>query len=132
MEAVSWVTRPDSWIPLWALPWDGCKNYYCTLEISTLIHYSYLFKYLLSTSNQLTSLALVLQYWVSRDKVNPGVFIAVFYVTIIFINYFGVRVFGETEFWLSALKLCVLIGILILSLILVSGGGPKHDAIGFR
>lgn len=93
---------------------------------------SYLFKYLLSTANQLTALALVLQYWVPRDKVNPGVFITVFWLVIVFINYLGVRIFGEVEFWLCTLKLTVLVGIIFLSIILAAGGGPNGKATGFE
>lgn len=93
---------------------------------------SYWIKYAISTPNQLTAIALVLQYWVDRDKVNPGVFIAVFLVVIILVNYVGVRFFGEFEFWLSSLKVLILCGVIILSFVLACGGGPDHDAKGFR
>ncbi len=36
------------------------------------------------TPNQLTAAALVIQYWVAPEKVNPGVFIAIFLVTAIY------------------------------------------------
>lgn len=52
--------------------------------------------------NQLTAAALVIQYWIKRDRVNPGVWIAIFLAVILFINYFGIRFFGEFEFWLSS------------------------------
>ncbi|KAK5223783.1 amino acid transporter [Exophiala xenobiotica] len=94
--------------------------------------YSYWLKYAISTPNQLTAIALVLQYWVPREKVNPGVFIAVFLVVIILVNYIGVRFFGEFEFWLSSIKVLVLVGVILLSLILACGGGPDHDPKGFR
>jgi amino acid transporter len=94
--------------------------------------FSYWIKYAISTPNQLTAIALVLQYWVDRDKVNPGVFIAIFLVAIILVNYFGVRFFGEFEFWLSSLKVLILCGVIILSLVLACGGGPDHDPKGFR
>lgn len=79
------------------------------------------------TPNQLTAAALVLQYWVPRERVNPGVFIAVFLVVIVCINYFGVRFFGELEFWLSSIKVTVIVALIILSLVLALGGGPDHD-----
>ena len=63
---------------------------------------------------------------------NPGVFITVFYVAIVLINYFGVRFFGEFEFWLSSLKVIIIIGVILLSLILACGGGPNHHATGFQ
>ncbi len=61
---------------------------------------SYWFKYIILPPNQLTAAALVIQFWLPRQRVNPGVWIAVFLVLIIAINYFGVRFFGEFEFWL--------------------------------
>ncbi len=67
-----------------------------------------------------------------REKVNPGVFIAVFLVVIVCINYFGVRFFGEIEFWLSSFKVIVIVGVIILSLVLALGGGPDGDRKGFR
>lgn len=82
------------------------------------------------TPNNLTAASLVIQYWVKREKVNPGVFIAVFLVVIVLINYIGVKYFGEIEFWLSSIKVIVIIGLILLSLILVCGGGPD-PATGF-
>lgn len=84
------------------------------------------------TPNQLTAAALVIQYWVPREKVNPGVFIAVFLIAIVLINYLGIKFFGEIEFWLSSIKVLTIVGLLILSLVLVLGGGPDHDRKGFR
>lgn len=75
---------------------------------------------------------MVIQYWVDRDRINPGVWIAIFLVVIICINYFGIRFFGEFEFWLSSFKVIVVLGIILLSLILALGGGPDHDRKGFR
>lgn len=94
--------------------------------------YTYWLKYCIVAPNQLTAAALVLQYWVPREKLNPGVFIAIFLVSIVLINYLGVKYFGELEFWMSSLKILTLCGLIILSIILVLGGGPKHERIGFR
>lgn len=63
---------------------------------------------------------------------NPGVFIAIFLVAIVAINYFGVRFFGELEFWLSSAKVIIIFGLILLSLVLVCGGGPNHQATGFK
>jgi amino acid transporter len=51
---------------------------------------------------------------------------------IVSINYFGVKFFGEFEFWLSSFKVIVILGIILLSFILMLGGGPDHDRKGFR
>jgi amino acid transporter len=87
--------------------------------------WSYWFKYIILVPNQLTATSLVIKYWL--PQLNPGVFITLFLLTIIFINYFGIKFFGEFEFWLSTIKVLTLCGVIILSLILALGGGPDHD-----
>ncbi|KAK4542481.1 hypothetical protein LTR36_006733 [Oleoguttula mirabilis] len=94
--------------------------------------YTYWFKYIITTPNQLTAAALVIQYWCPPEKVNPGVFIAIFLVAIITINYLGIQFFGEFEFVLSSVKVLVIIGLIIMCIVLAAGGGPNHTATGFR
>lgn len=53
-------------------------------------------------------------------------------VVIWVVNFFGARAYGETEFWLSTIKVITIVGLIILGLILMCGGGPNHDPIGFR
>ncbi|CAK1364308.1 Dicarboxylic amino acid permease [Cercospora beticola] len=93
--------------------------------------YTYWFKYIITTPNQLTAAALVIQYWVSADRVNPGVWITVFLVIIITINFLGIKYFGELEFWLSSIKVVVILGLILFSLIMACGGADG-DVRGFR
>jgi amino acid transporter len=94
--------------------------------------YTYWFKYIIITPNQLTAAALVIQYWLPADKVNPGVWIAIFLVVICAINYFGIKFFGEFEFYLSSIKVVIILGLLILMIIITSGGVPGHASTGFK
>ncbi|AOW02144.1 amino acid permease/ SLC12A domain-containing protein [Yarrowia lipolytica] len=96
------------------------------------VGYTYWFKYIIITPNQLTAAALVIQYWLPREKVNPGVWITVFLVVIVAINTIGIKFFGEFEFWLSSIKIITVVGLIILCLVLTLGGGPDHDRKGFR
>ncbi|CEP62651.1 dicarboxylic amino acid permease LALA0_S06e00562g [Lachancea lanzarotensis] len=117
------------------IPLDGFTSYasrYCDPALGFAVGYSYLFKYFIVTPNQLTAGAMVMQYWVSRDKVNPGVWITIFLVLIVLINTVGVRFFGEFEFWLSSVKVLVMLGLIILLFVIMLGGGPSHDRTGFR
>ncbi|EGU73484.1 hypothetical protein FOXB_16005 [Fusarium oxysporum f. sp. conglutinans Fo5176] len=122
-----------AWLPMSA-GFTGYASRFCDPSLGFALGwtFSYWFKYIIVTPNQLTAAALVIQYWVDRDTVNPGVFIAIFLVTICVINYFGIRFFGELEFWLSSFKVIVIIGIILFSLVLALGGGPDHDRKGFR
>jgi amino acid transporter len=120
-----------AWLPI-ASGFTGYATRFVDPALGFALGWTYWFKYIIVTPNQLTAAALVLQYWVPRENVNPGVFIAVFLFTILVINYFGVRYFGELEFWLSSVKVVVIVGLIILSLVLALGGGPDHDRKGFR
>ncbi|GMM54415.1 Dip5 protein [Maudiozyma humilis] len=117
------------------IPLDGFTSYatrYCDPALGFAVGYSYLFKYFILPPNQLTAAALVMQYWVDRDTVNPGVWITIFLILIIIINSFGVKLFGEFEFWLSSFKVLVMLGLIILMFVIMLGGGPNHDRLGFR
>ena len=115
-----------AWLPLES-GFTGYAARFCDPALGFAVGYTYWFKYIIVTPNQLTAAALVIQYWVPREQVNPGVFIAVFLVAIIAINYLGIKIFGELEFWLSSIKVLTICALIILSLILALGGGPDHD-----
>ncbi|KAK1976391.1 amino acid permease [Colletotrichum cereale] len=93
--------------------------------------YTYFFKYLLATPNQLSAFALIMKFWVG-DRVNPAVFITIGLVLILLINSISVKAFGEFEFWLSSLKVVIMVGVILLLFILAVGGGPTGDRPGFR
>jgi amino acid transporter len=111
---------------------SGYSNRYVDSALGFAVGYWYLFKYLIVTPNQITAGALVMQYWVSRDIVNPGVWITIFIIAVVLINIFAVKIFGEFEFWLSCLKVLIVLGLIILLFIIMLGGGPTHDRLGFR
>ncbi|KAF9883408.1 hypothetical protein FE257_003491 [Aspergillus nanangensis] len=121
-----------AWLPLSA-GFAGYASRYCHPALGFTLGWTYWFNYVIAAPNQLTAVALVIQFWVPRETVNPGVFIAIFIVIIFCINYFGgIRFFGEFEFWLSSFKVIVIVGVILLALVLAAGGGPNGDAPGFR
>ena len=96
-----------AWIPLQS-GFTGYATRFCDPSLGFSLGYTYWLKYIVVAPNQLTAAALTIQYWVPREKINPGVFIAIFLVGILVINYLGVKYFGELEFWLSSLKILTL------------------------
>ncbi|KAH0492199.1 hypothetical protein TgHK011_007161 [Trichoderma gracile] len=117
------------------LPLAGFSSYaarYCSPSLGFATGYTYLGKYLVITPNQLTAASLVIQYWLPRERVNPGVWIALFLVVILLVNWIGIEKFGEIEFVLSSVKVLVMLGIIIFAIVIACGGGPNGDAPGFR
>lgn len=123
-EMASFIPLPEGFA--------GYAKRYCDPALGFAVGIAYLCKYLIVAPNQLVAGALVMQYWVSADRVNPGVWVAIILAVVLFINYFGVKFFGEFEFWLSSLKVITMIGLIILLFVIMLGGGPTHDRIGFR
>ncbi|CAG8884716.1 unnamed protein product [Penicillium nalgiovense] len=120
-----------AWLPL-PSGFTGYAVRFVDPALGFTLGWTYWFKYIILSPNQMTAGAMVISYWIPPEKVNAGVWITIFLVIVVAINYFGVRFFGEFEFWLSSFKVVVILGIILLSFILMLGGGPDHDRKGFR
>lgn len=48
------------------------------------------------------------------------------------LNLWSAKFFGETEFWISLMKVVLITGLLIMTFFLMVGVNPQHDAFGFR
>ncbi|CAF1271991.1 unnamed protein product [Adineta steineri] len=77
---------------------------------------------------ELTVAGIVINYWTT--SINVGVWITIFLVFLLVINLFGVRGYGEIEFFMSIIKVIAVLGFIILGIVLVFGGGPNHQYIG--
>lgn len=73
-----------------------------------------------------------MSYWLDSEKINPGVWITIFLVIIVTLNYIHHGLPSKVEFCVSSLKLIVMFALMILSLVLALGGGPDSDVKGFR
>jgi amino acid transporter len=87
-------------------------------------------KYLIISPNQIVAGALVIRFW--NDEINSAAWISILIVFVIAINCFGIKAFGEVEFWLSLIKIITLTGLIILGLVIDLGGIPGQERIGFR
>jgi amino acid transporter len=65
-----------------------------------------------------------------HPSVNIAVFITIFLVLVVAINFFGVRGYGEVEFALGLLKVIAIIGFIITGVVINCGGVPT-DTRGY-
>jgi amino acid transporter len=91
---------------------------------------NYFYSYAVTVPTEVVAASIVISFW--DAKTNAAVYITVLLFLICVINFLGARVYGEMEFWFSAIKVITIVGLIILSLVLMCGGGPDHQAIGFR
>ncbi|AMD22378.1 HGR039Cp [Eremothecium sinecaudum] len=76
---------------------------------------------------QLVTTSMIIQYW---TDINPDIFVAIFYVVIVFINLFGAAGYAEAEFAFNTCKVLMIIGFVILGIIINVGGAGTTGYIG--
>lgn len=90
--------------------------------------WNYALQWLVTMPLELLAAAITIQYW--DDETNPAAYCAIFYVLIFGINLFGVKGYGEAEFFFSLLKILAIVGFVILGVVIICGGGPDGGYLG--
>lgn len=115
-------------------PVSGAFSSYATRFVDSLwgfaVGWNYAIMWLIVLPLELVAAAMSIQYW--NTAINPVAWVAIFYVFIFIVNLFGVKGYGEAEFYLAIVKVIAIVGFIILGVVLVCGGGPNHEFIGNR
>ncbi|KAF9053945.1 general amino acid permease AGP2 [Hymenopellis radicata] len=79
---------------------------------------------------EIVAFNVVLHFW--TDKIPTAAVIAFVLVCYASLNFFAVKWYGESEFWLALGKVLLITGLILFTFITMVGGNPFHDAYGFR
>ncbi|CCF55551.1 hypothetical protein KAFR_0A01120 [Kazachstania africana CBS 2517] len=79
---------------------------------------------------ELITAAMTVQYW--NDSINADVYVVIFYVFLLFIHFFGVKAYGETEFIFNLCKILFVGGFIIFSIVVNVGGAGNSGYIGAK
>jgi len=90
---------------------------------------SYGYCYTIAIASEVSAAAVVVSYW---TDITPAVVITVGLAAILAINLMNVRFFGEAEVITASIKILCFLGLVIVSIVITSGGAPDHESIGFR
>ncbi|KAK7893966.1 hypothetical protein LTR67_006667 [Exophiala xenobiotica] len=93
--------------------------------------WQYAIGWLITLPFEITAAGITIDYW---HHYNIGIWIAVFLTTLIIVQFFGVRGYGEVEFVLGIIKIIAVLGFILFGIIVDCGGVPGDDRgyIGFR
>lgn len=91
--------------------------------------WNYWYTYAMLVGAETTAGAILFEYW--DTPVPTAVWITIILVIILLLNIFAVGIFGEAEFWFTSIKLILIVGLVIVMLIIMLGGAPDHDRVGF-
>ncbi|TFK39733.1 general APC amino acid permease [Crucibulum laeve] len=95
------------------------------------VGWNYFYTQAVTTPVEVTAATILIQFW-DTDTGHAPIYTAVVCVLVCAINIFGVRWFGESEFFFSLIKITLILALLLSGLIIDLGGGPQGDRIGFR
>ncbi|KAG9230019.1 amino acid permease/ SLC12A domain-containing protein [Amylocarpus encephaloides] len=97
--------------------------------------WNYAMNWLIVLPFELTVAGVTIAFWTDPDgtgtpSINVAVWITIFLVLVVVINFFGVKGYGEVEFVLGLMKVLAVAGFIILGVIIDVGGVPT-DTRGY-
>ncbi|KAK8864415.1 hypothetical protein IAR55_001663 [Kwoniella newhampshirensis] len=69
-------------------------------------------------------------YW--WPDITPAAWISMSIGVIFILNVFSVKFYGESEFYFAGMKVLLILAIILMTFVVMLGGNPAHDRIGFR
>ncbi|OBA22686.1 hypothetical protein METBIDRAFT_75891 [Metschnikowia bicuspidata var. bicuspidata NRRL YB-4993] len=89
--------------------------------------WTYYFQWTVAISLELVTAAMIIKFW--NTRINSDVFVAVFLVAIVAINFFGVRGYAHAELVMNLAKLLMLTGFVLMGLC-IDLGASRSGFIG--
>ncbi|EPE05992.1 proline-specific permease [Ophiostoma piceae UAMH 11346] len=80
---------------------------------------------------EISAASVVIGYWPGAADINVAAWISLILVFVLCLNIFAVAIYGEAEFIFASLKIITIVGLLIMAFIVMLGGNPKHERLGF-
>jgi len=72
--------------------------------------WNYAMQWLVILPLEVIAASITINYWDENQKYNHAIWVSIFLVVIVSINLFGVKGYGEAEFFFSIVKIIAVIG----------------------
>src|SRR3990167_743239 len=92
--------------------------------------YNYWFNWSITIAVELIAAALVMGYW--YPTVAPIDWCMLFFCGIFLLNILPVKSYGESQYWLSLIKVAAIIIFIIVGVFVIAGFNIQHQVIGFH
>jgi len=90
--------------------------------------WNYAMQWLIVLPLEIVAASITVGYW--NSDLNRSIFVTIFLLTIVVINLFGVKGYGEAEFIFAIIKITAVIGFILLGIVINIGGFPDEGYIG--
>ncbi|KFH41741.1 Dicarboxylic amino acid permease-like protein [Hapsidospora chrysogenum ATCC 11550] len=99
--------------------------------LGVALGYNLVYGNMLSIPSEITAICVLFEFW-TTDTPSPAVVIVVFILLTVAVGFARIRVFGEVEYLFAWLKITLVVFLIVLGLVIASGGIPGTPAVGFR
>lgn len=118
------------------LPVTGAFSTYATRFIDPswgfAMGWNYMLQWLVTFPLEATAVTIIIGFWDKQEVVPQGVWITIYWLIIAIINVFGVKGYGEFEFFATLIKVLGIIGFIICAIVIDCGGSPSDVYMGAR
>lgn len=102
------------------LPVSGSSMaFYCSRFVSPSFGFAlgwlYFYSFGIIAAYEITAASIVINFW--PNSVPVGVWITIMLIVIVALNLAPVGIYAETEFWFAGIKVVMIVGLLLLSLV---------------
>ncbi|KAI8611697.1 lysine-specific permease [Chytriomyces sp. MP71] len=99
-------------------------------DLGFTLGWNYYFQWLLTIPAELSALGVIPTVW--APNVPAWVFTLIFLVILLALNFVGVKVYGEIEYWLSFMKVISVTIFIMIATAIVCGANHEFGVLGFR
>ncbi|KAI9273876.1 amino acid permease-domain-containing protein [Helicostylum pulchrum] len=101
------------------MPVSGSFNHYATRFVQPSLGFAL----------ELAAAATIIKYW--KEVLPDAAWSTIFLVMIVAVNFLGVRIYGELEYWFAMIKIIIVVVFIIIA-ILTTSGAVGGKTIGFE
>jgi len=92
--------------------------------------YNYWFNWAITIAIELIAAALVMGFWFPH--VAPVNWCVLFFIGIFLLNILSVKSYGESQYWLSLIKVAAILFFMVIGVLVIAGFNTQHHAIGLH
>lgn len=123
-EMAAWLPVPGA-VPVFAAR-------YVDPALGFTLGWNYWYQFAIGVPIEVTVSVVIVEYWGAHHGIPQAALVTIFFVPMVLVNCLPVRVYGEAEFVLGAVKLLTIMGLILLMFLITVGASPSGEAIGFR
>ncbi|MCX7121881.1 MAG: amino acid permease [Gammaproteobacteria bacterium] len=105
------------------------SSHYVSKPFGFAMGYNYWFNWSITIAVELIAAALVMGFWFPH--VPPIEWCALFFVGIFGLNILSVKSYGETQYWMSLIKVIAIVTFIVIGVFVIIGFNTQHKAIDF-